>query len=136
INYFASGTGGAVSLLTYAKQLFNVPVALGQAAGAASLPFLASLFFRPDRASFSRSVNAAVSKILAFSILLTGYLIAMAYPAVDVVFRAGHLRPSLLRRRQHPHPHDRRNHRHRLLAPRLLVPLPRLRTQRPRHRLR
>ena len=89
INYFASGTGGAVSLLTYAKQLFNVPVALGQAAGAASLPFLASLFVKPDRAPFSRTVNAAVSKILAFSILLTGFLIAMAYPAVDVVFRGG-----------------------------------------------
>ncbi|MGH9585649.1 MAG: lipid II flippase MurJ, partial [Acidobacteriaceae bacterium] len=79
----------AVSLLTYAKQLFNVPVALGQAAGAASLPFLASLFVKPDRVPFSRTVNAAVSKILAFSILLTGYLIAMAYPAVDVVFRGG-----------------------------------------------
>ncbi|HET8638092.1 MAG TPA: lipid II flippase MurJ [Acidobacteriaceae bacterium] len=89
INFFASQNGGAVSLLTYAKQLFNVPVALGQAAGAASLPFLASLFVKPDRAPFSRTVNAAVSKILAFSILLTGYLIAMAYPAVDVVFRGG-----------------------------------------------
>ncbi|HEV2465420.1 MAG TPA: murein biosynthesis integral membrane protein MurJ [Acidobacteriaceae bacterium] len=89
INYFASGTGGAVSLLTYAKQLFNVPVALGQAAGAASLPFLASLYTRPDRTPFSRTVNSSVSKILAFSILLTGYLIALALPAVDVVFRGG-----------------------------------------------
>jgi putative peptidoglycan lipid II flippase len=35
INYFASHTGGAISLLTYAKQLFTAPVALGQAAGAA-----------------------------------------------------------------------------------------------------
>lgn len=89
INYFASGTGGAVSLLTYAKQVFNVPVALGQAAGAASLPFLASLFGKPDRAPFSRAVNASVSKILAFSILLTGFLIAMALPSVDVVLRGG-----------------------------------------------
>lgn len=89
INFFASGTGGAVSLLTYAKQVFNVPVALGQAAGAASLPFLASLFVKPDRAPFSRTVNASVSKILAFSILLTGYLIAMAMPAVDLIFRGG-----------------------------------------------
>jgi putative peptidoglycan lipid II flippase len=89
INYFASHTGGAVSLLTYSKQLFNVPVALGQAAGAASLPFLASLYIRPDRAPFSRAVNSSVSKILAFSILLTGFLIAMALPAVDVVFRGG-----------------------------------------------
>jgi putative peptidoglycan lipid II flippase len=42
-----------------------------------------------NHAPFSRTVNASVSKILAFSILLTGYLIAMAFPAVDVVFRGG-----------------------------------------------
>jgi putative peptidoglycan lipid II flippase len=89
INYFASHTGGAVSLLTYAKQVFNVPVALGQAAGAASLPFLASLHVRPDREPFSRAVNTSVSRILAFSILLTGFLIAMALPSVDVVLRGG-----------------------------------------------
>jgi len=89
INYFASHTGGAVSLLTYAKQVFNVPVALGQAAGAASLPFLASLYVKPDRAPFSRAVNSSVSRILAFSILLTGFLIAMALPSVDVVLRGG-----------------------------------------------
>ena len=89
INYFASHTGGAISLLTYAKQVFNVPVALGQAAGAASLPFLASLYVRPDRRPFSRAVNSSVSRILAFSILLTGFLIAMALPSVDVVLRGG-----------------------------------------------
>ncbi|MGC2161152.1 MAG: lipid II flippase MurJ, partial [Silvibacterium sp.] len=89
INFFASHTGGAVSLLTYAKQVFNVPVALGQAAGAASLPFLASLYGKADRTPFSRAVNASVSKILAFSILLTGFLIAMALPSVDVVLRGG-----------------------------------------------
>jgi putative peptidoglycan lipid II flippase len=89
INYFASRTGGAISLLTYAKQVFNVPVSLGQAAGAASLPFLATLFGRPDRAPFSRAVNSSVSRILAFSILLTGFLIAMALPSVDVVLRGG-----------------------------------------------
>ncbi|MGB0124824.1 MAG: murein biosynthesis integral membrane protein MurJ [Silvibacterium sp.] len=89
INYFASHTGGAVSLLTYAKQVFNVPVALGQAAGAASLPFLASLYGKPDRGPFSRTVNSSVSRILAFSILLTAFLIAMALPSVDVVLRGG-----------------------------------------------
>ena len=45
INYFASHTGGAITLLTNAKQIFTAPVALGQAAGAASLPFLASLLW-------------------------------------------------------------------------------------------
>jgi len=95
INYFASHTGGAVSLLTYAKQLFTAPVALGQAAGAASLPFLASLYVKVDaggnpvRAPFARAVNASVSRILAFSILLTAFMIAMAMPGVDVILRGG-----------------------------------------------
>src|SRR5271170_3780210 len=61
MNYFASGDHGAITLLAYAKNLFAAPVALGQAAGAASLPFLASLFGRSktdekaDPDAFSRS---------------------------------------------------------------------------------
>jgi putative peptidoglycan lipid II flippase len=97
INYFASYSAGAISLLTYAKSLFNAPVALGQAAGAASLPFLASLYGQgagpnagPDaRAPFARAVNASVSRILAFSILLSGFMMAMALPLVDVLLRGG-----------------------------------------------
>jgi putative peptidoglycan lipid II flippase len=89
INYFASHSGGAISLLTYAKQLFTAPVALGQATGAASLPFFASLHGRQNRNPFTRAVNASVSHILAFSILLTSFMVAMALPAVDVVLRGG-----------------------------------------------
>jgi putative peptidoglycan lipid II flippase len=95
INHFASHTGGAISLLTYAKQIFTAPVALGQAAGAASLPFLASLYGKldadgkPNRAPFARAVNTSVSRILAFSILLTGFMIAMALPGVDLFLRGG-----------------------------------------------
>ncbi len=89
INYFASHIGGAVSLLTYAKQLFTAPVALGQAAGIASLPFLAALWTKEDRAPFARSVNDSVSRILAFSILLSAWMIAMARPAVDLIYRGG-----------------------------------------------
>ncbi len=48
INFFASDRAGAVSLLTYAKQLFTAPVSLGQAVGAASLPFFASLHGSQD----------------------------------------------------------------------------------------
>src|SRR5271170_3504975 len=61
MNYFASGDHGAITLLAYAKSLFTAPVALGQAAGAATLPFLASLFGRSktdekaDPDAFSRS---------------------------------------------------------------------------------
>ncbi|MBV8631418.1 MAG: virulence factor MviN [Silvibacterium sp.] len=95
INHYASHTGGAISLLAYAKQIFTAPVALGQAAGAASLPFLASLYGkigedgRPDFAAFGRAVNASVSRILAFSILLTAFMIAMAVPGVDLLLRGG-----------------------------------------------
>jgi putative peptidoglycan lipid II flippase len=89
INHFAARIGGEISLLTYAKQLFTAPVALGQAAGIASLPFLASLYNKPDRMPFARTVNASVSRILAFSLLLSAWMVAMAHPAVDVVFRGG-----------------------------------------------
>ncbi len=89
INYFASHTSGAITLLANAKQIFTAPVALGQAAGAASLPFLASLFGKPDREPFARSVNTSVSQILAFSVLLSAFMIAMALPLVDVLVRGG-----------------------------------------------
>ena len=93
INYFASHNSGDVSLLTYAKSLFAAPVSLGQAAGAASLPFLATLYGKSqtegDAASFSTAVNSSVSRIAAFSLLLTSLMVAMAGPAVDLVFRGG-----------------------------------------------
>jgi putative peptidoglycan lipid II flippase len=99
INHFASHTGGAISLLTYAKQIFTAPVALGQAAGAASLPFLASLYSQKNEGQrneqagtqvpFAKAVNSSVSRILAFSILLSAFMIAMAFPMVDVLLRGG-----------------------------------------------
>ena len=89
MNYFASGDRGAITLLTYAKNVFTAPVALGQAAGAASLPFLASLFGQNDPGAFSRNVNSSVSRILAFSILLTAWMIGLAFPVVDLIFRGG-----------------------------------------------
>ena len=89
MNYFASADHGAITLLTYAKNLFAAPVALGQAAGAASLPFLATLAGKGDLEAFSGNVNASVSRILAFSLLLTAWMIGCAHPAVDLVFRGG-----------------------------------------------
>ena len=93
INYFASHNSGDVSLLTYAKSLFAAPVSLGQAAGAASLPFLATLYGKSQAAGetrgFSNAVNTSVSRIAAFSILLTSLMVAMAGPSVDLVFRGG-----------------------------------------------
>jgi putative peptidoglycan lipid II flippase len=89
INFFASHVGGAITLLTYAKQIFSAPVALGQAAGAAGLPFLAGLFSRQDRGLFARAVNSSVSRILAFSFLLSAFMIAMGLPLLDAIFRGG-----------------------------------------------
>jgi putative peptidoglycan lipid II flippase len=89
MNYFASGDRGAITLLTYAKSLFTAPVALGQAAGAASLPFLASLFTKNDAEAFSRNVNSSVSRVVAFSLLLTSWMIGLAFPLVDLIFRGG-----------------------------------------------
>ena len=89
INHFASEVGGAITMMSYAKQMFTAPVMLGQAAGAASLPFLATLFTQPDRAPFARRVNSSVSQLIAFSFLLSAFMIPMALPLVDVIFRGG-----------------------------------------------
>jgi putative peptidoglycan lipid II flippase len=89
ISHYASQLPGDVSLLSYAKQLFSVPQALGQAAGAASLPFLASLFGREGNQPFAKSVNDSVSRIVAFSFLLTAWMVPMGGPAVDFFFRGG-----------------------------------------------
>jgi putative peptidoglycan lipid II flippase len=89
INHFASPIGGAITLLGYAKQLFTAPVSLGQAAGAASVPFLAALFTQADRSPFAAAVNSSVSKVVAFCLLLSSYMIAMALPIVDLLLRGG-----------------------------------------------
>ncbi|HEY0760281.1 MAG TPA: lipid II flippase MurJ [Acidisarcina sp.] len=89
MNRFASGNTGTLAALSYAKTLFSAPVALGQAAAAASLPFLATLIGKGDRGAFSSAVNSSVSRILAFSLLVSAWMIGLAFPAVDLLFRGG-----------------------------------------------
>ncbi len=89
IAHFASRIPGAVTLFLNAKQLFSVPQTLGQAAGAASLPFLASLFGKEANRPFARSVNESVSRLAAASLLLSAFMVAMGPPAVDFFFRGG-----------------------------------------------
>lgn len=90
IIFFASGAHGQITRLTYAKNLFTAPMAiLGQAAGAASLPFFASLFSQHRLQQFAGAVNASVSRILAFSFLASAWMVGLAYPAVDLIFRGG-----------------------------------------------
>ena len=90
LGYFAKHGTGDISRLNYAKRLFTAPMAIiGQAAGAASLPFFASLFGRNQFASFASAVNRSVSRLIAFSLLGSAAMIALAEPAVDLIFRRG-----------------------------------------------
>jgi putative peptidoglycan lipid II flippase len=90
LGYFAKHGTGDISRLNYAKRLFTAPMAIiGQAAGAASLPFFASLFGRNQFASFASAVNRSVSSLVAFSLLGSAAMIALAQPAVDLIFRRG-----------------------------------------------
>ncbi|MGH9615978.1 MAG: murein biosynthesis integral membrane protein MurJ, partial [Acidobacteriaceae bacterium] len=90
LNYFASGGHGEIAKLNYAKTLFTTPMAiLGQAAGAASMPFFAALIGRGKHTEFASSVNRIVTRIFAFAFLLSAWMIGMAYPAVDLVLRGG-----------------------------------------------
>ena len=90
IAYFASTTGGAVSLMTYAKQCFTAPMAmLAQATGAASLPFFASLWSRERRFEFANEVADSVSRVAALGLLITSAMIALGQPAIALVFAGG-----------------------------------------------
>ena len=88
-SYFASNDAGGISLLTVARTLFTAPMGiLGQAAGAASLPFFSALFSQHRLDDFATAVNRSVSRVLAASFLLGAWMIALASPIVDL-FRDG-----------------------------------------------
>ncbi|HVZ16815.1 MAG TPA: murein biosynthesis integral membrane protein MurJ [Terriglobales bacterium] len=90
LRYFASGGVGDITRLNYAKRLFMVPMAvLGQAAGAASLPFFARLFNEKKRDEFARSVSDSVYRIAASSLLISAWMAATALPVIDIVYRRG-----------------------------------------------
>ncbi|WP_263382308.1 murein biosynthesis integral membrane protein MurJ [Granulicella arctica] len=84
--YFASGDAGGISRMSVAKTLFNAPMGiLGQAAGAASLPFFAALFSQGRLTDFADAVNRSASRVIAVSLLATGWMIALASPIVDLI---------------------------------------------------
>jgi putative peptidoglycan lipid II flippase len=87
IAHFASKTNGAVSLMTYAKQLFTAPMAvLAQAAGAASMPFFASLWSQQRRYEFATGVADSVSRVASMGLLAGSGMIALAVPLVELLF--------------------------------------------------
>ena len=90
IAHFASKTGGAVSLMTYAKQLFTAPMAmLAQAAGAASMPFFASLWTQERRYEFATGVADSVSRVAALGLLAASAMVALGWPLIDLLFTGG-----------------------------------------------
>lgn len=87
ISHFASKIGGAVSLMSYAKQLFTAPMAmLAQAAGAASMPFFASLWSQQKRYEFAVGVADAVSRVSSLGLLAASGMVVLGQPAIDLVF--------------------------------------------------
>jgi len=90
IAHFASKTDGAVSLMTYAKQLFTAPMAmLAQAAGAASMPFFASLWSKQRHYEFATGVADSVSRVTALGLLAASAMVALATPLVELLFMGG-----------------------------------------------
>jgi len=90
IAHFASRIGGAVSLMSYAKQLFTAPMSiLAQAAGAASMPFFASLWSRERHYEFATGVADSVSRVASLGLLAASGMIALGWPAIDLVFTGG-----------------------------------------------
>jgi putative peptidoglycan lipid II flippase len=90
LRYFASSGIGDIARLNYAKRLFAVPIAiLGQATGQASLPFFSRLFGEKKFAEFGATVNGSVYRITAASLLMTGWMMAIALPLIDLVYRRG-----------------------------------------------
>jgi putative peptidoglycan lipid II flippase len=87
--YFASKSTGGITLIGNAKDLFNAPFnVIGPAAGAASLPFFASLFQQKRAFDFSASVGRSVSRLFAVGMLVSAWMIALAPWLMDL-FRSG-----------------------------------------------
>ena len=89
LNYFASIAKGGITLIGNAKDLFNAPFnVIGPAAGAASLPFFASLFQQRREFDFSASVGRSVSRLFAVGMLVSAWMIALA-PWLLNLFKGG-----------------------------------------------
>src|SRR6202789_3926216 len=90
LRHYASSGIGDIARLNYAKRLFAVPIAvLGQATGQASLPFFARLFNEKRLQEFATTVNDSVYRVSAASFLATGWMMAAAFPLIDLVYRRG-----------------------------------------------
>jgi putative peptidoglycan lipid II flippase len=91
IRYFAAADVGAISCLNYARKLVQVPIAVaGQAVGAASLPFLAEMWAKGERVQLGATLTRYARGTAAVAALAACVLVALATPAVDLLFQRGH----------------------------------------------
>ncbi|MGD0796736.1 MAG: lipid II flippase MurJ [Acidobacteriaceae bacterium] len=89
LNYYASVRDGGITLIGNAKDLFNAPFnVIGPAAGAASLPFFASIYQRGLAYDFSASVGRSVSRLFAVGMIVSAWMVALAPWLMDL-FRGG-----------------------------------------------
>jgi putative peptidoglycan lipid II flippase len=85
---------GAVSYLSYARRLMQVPVAVvGQAIAAAALPALSRLYAEGQHAELNRTVLRTLQAGLAIAVLAAGGCYAVAHPLVQVVYQRGAFGP-------------------------------------------
>jgi putative peptidoglycan lipid II flippase len=89
LKYYGSIQSGGITLIGNAKDLFNAPFnVIGPAAGAASLPFFASLFQQKRAHDFSMSVARSVSRLFAVGMIVSAWMIALGPWLMDL-FRGG-----------------------------------------------
>jgi putative peptidoglycan lipid II flippase len=91
LRVFGSLAGeGVVSLLNYARRIAQVPVGLvGQAAAAASYPFLVSLLAKEDEARFSETLRSTLLMGLGLIIPCSLCMAACAWPLLGAIFQGG-----------------------------------------------
>jgi putative peptidoglycan lipid II flippase len=91
IRFFAAADVGAISCLSYARKLVQVPIAVaGQAVGQASMPFFAQYWAEGRRKDLGDLVTSSARSSAAIAALAACALIALGEPAVDLLFRRGH----------------------------------------------
>ena len=88
---FGSMAGdGAVSLLSYARRISQVPVGIiGQAMAVASYPFLASLAAKKDFKTLNQTLHSAISSSTILLLPLSAWMIAAAVPCMGFIFEGG-----------------------------------------------
>ena len=77
-------------MIAYAKRLFVAPMAvLAQAAGAASMPFFASLWAKENHYEFATKVADSVSRVVCLGLLAASAMMVLGRSAIEFLFVGG-----------------------------------------------